>query len=561
MSILFLEGWGMPYGHEITFYIVAISPIILYSIDKFEEFEWKIPMKVILFLKIFVVLLIISTFFSIDIENSFEKCLNILSGFIFFIYAYNHRQNLRVNLEKIFIPMGVVFILYSLVVSIFSPFLKNILPTNTFQLVYSTVGNHNHLGDFLLIPFTYAIFEYLCNKNIKNLIFAFIFFIAIVFSFSRSAYVALAISIIYLLIWFQKKVNKKILFSSFFLIVLLAFFSFQYLQLGKVIFGNRELYFKQAVTSIIEKPSFGIGSGNFSLISNKYSDKNYLFTDSASSSHNIFLDYIVENGVFVGFLMIFAYSFIILKGRRDWYYFAIFALLINFQLDYTFNIYSILILVLIFSGFTINLENDESSVYPSILASICAVFGIYLILTNIIITTNQRAKWTFYFNPINKTISQNVISQLIIEKKYSESLNIMNLTSNMHLGDVDYMEYLAVNFEKFNNKKAAAIYYKKACDAVNRYDCFYFFKKIVSLDKSIFLNKDLKNNFNFFISEIYSAGLNMRNNKSLTDRFFLNRVFRIDKSSKLTHTEYINMVILICKQIDPVCKYNYFFNK
>jgi len=191
------------------------------------------------------------------------------------------------------------------------------------------------------------------NREIFESIFFFIFYFfglfALFFTFSRSAWLALAIGLFILLIslivqkdrWMIGRFLALVFFSAILLSIiarpyqdLLAVRIDANTRLEQKSISEREMYLGQAKKIIKDKPLFGTGIGNYtSVLNNEEGNKQPAYINQPV--HNGFLLLLAENGVisllfFAGFLIC-----LIIKDRRETYSWAIFvALLVLMMFDH-----------------------------------------------------------------------------------------------------------------------------------------------------------------------------------------------------------------------------------
>lgn len=372
---LVLESLGLPFSRGIAFIILSLGSILFFIGDIWNKdrinFD-KIYLVIILFLAL--------TFLAVLTSENFDKSLVVfiqyLSLLFVFYFVKNNSERLKTFIPGLLIALGIVFCIYSLILN--TGLVNFLIPGDGYQLVFSKFGSHNHLGDFLVLPMLVCLYAVTKeNKRLYTLPFLF-FFPCFLLSYSRSAYMSfLLVGSVFLanILW-KSKYKKKllvpvVLFSFVVSIVLLFFFATVFEsryspflnpvhKILAVKFGlkfkhfgaNRPEYWKTAIKSINEKPYFGVGPGNFVYASAKYSSiPNY----RTHSSHNIFLDVLVEYGLFAFIcftgiiILIIMYAF----KSHPLYFLLFIALLINFQTDYTFRIFSIALLGSIFVGIII----------------------------------------------------------------------------------------------------------------------------------------------------------------------------------------------------------------
>lgn len=369
-----LEGIGVGHIHFSIFYGYFLFPSLLFLISLFRKKRLFFPKKATYILGLFILFSLASSFFfSVNTEKSFESTLFYLSSFLIFIFFYNFKKEGKWVVSFLTLLGSFVFIavylLFRFNINLF-PFL--IEPSNGYQMVISYTGSHNHLGDFLglaIILVTYLA----TSKNRKilgiiNIFFTFFFLL----SFSRSSYTALLLTGVYYFLLLKKwtsirKLTKLILVLGSLFIVIFSFiivkestsipflrplniFIQKQFQLGnKDIFAERDKIFSQSIQLAKKRPIFGYGPGNYGLAITLIPAINFTPTETA---HNIFLEILVENGLPVLIIFLF-FIFLVIKScisSNSVYALLFIYLLMNFQTDYTYNIYSVFIFFMILAG-------------------------------------------------------------------------------------------------------------------------------------------------------------------------------------------------------------------
>lgn len=209
--LLIVEGFGIPFGHEAAVLLSIIFIPVLFVHMLFHK-KFIFPKKATLLFLIFLIITLISTAFSVNVSNSFQYLLFLLSMFLAFLISYNYKKQLEKPLIILIFTSSALFTIYYLILS--SHLLNLYTPQNGYQLVYSGILSHNHLGDFLVLPSILCIY-YLYNRRHYSLTisyqllaisFCFLSIPFIIFSYSRSAYLSIALTIVLLHVnYLQKK--------------------------------------------------------------------------------------------------------------------------------------------------------------------------------------------------------------------------------------------------------------------------------------------------------------------------------------------------------------------
>lgn len=355
LTIFIAEGLG--FERNTFLYIYTCLPAIISLFLLFLKKNIVIPKKLGLVFLAYLIIAFISFLFSVDKQNSFELALFYTSVFLIFIFFYNFKElGKKLITLEIFIG-SLIFIVYFIVTFLF-PSLKN-LQSNGYQLTRSFFGLHNHLGDFLGLTIIYF-------SLINKIPFVLILLPVFILSYSRSAYLSLLITSLFV------SVSKSI-FSKKFFLILIGFCLFFWVSFSisgenslfqqgltqfhqstgvetKSLDSNRFEYLRQSVLGFWESPILGWGSGNFGQVSYKFRQ---FPSDWTETPHNIFLSVLINNGI-LGLLPFLVLIYLILKhGNKTMPHYYLFVyLLVNFQTDYIYEIFSMFILFIILGALT-----------------------------------------------------------------------------------------------------------------------------------------------------------------------------------------------------------------
>jgi O-antigen ligase len=378
--VLLPELLGLPYGRVITVLSVALISMPLLTIFLIKNKRvlrgWKF--KVLLSV---IILVLASVSQSEDLVNSVFIASELFVVLAVAILVWVYLKPSEKMIAWLLILLGSSLSLYSLFLN--SAF-TSLTPRDGYQAVFSRFGSHNHLGDFLILSLISTVFLFLKEyRKVYLFVFALLFGF-FVFSYSRSAYMSFAV-VIFAFAAFSIKRNiskgKKIglfsvtalgiLLSSIFFFAtvfesalipfaapihnkLVADFGLRFKHFG----ANRPEYFKTAINSAKEKPIFGVGPGNFRYASAKYTS---IPGYTSHSSHNIFLDILSEYGIGLFLILLFLIMRSLSKSLKKptLFSFLFIALLINFQTDYTFRIFSVALLFATFISIILKQDTYE----------------------------------------------------------------------------------------------------------------------------------------------------------------------------------------------------------
>ncbi len=387
--ITVIEGFGVENGHELAGTIAIFAVPVLFVHMLFRKKELLFPRRLSILFVLFLLSQCVSTFLSVNINQSILYLFYSISIFLFSLIAYNYRKQFEKAIVVLIFSLSYLFTAYSL--ALHSNVFNLFIPQTGFQFVYSRFATHNHLGDFLALPIIICIYHLYQNRKMKKLYLCLISLIPFVFfSYSRSSYLSIAIAIFALYISHLRKFKSfpNNIFSRLF--VLIVFLLTAFLAIGtttlsqkQVIFssfnnflthneglqtkyfiGNRLEYYKAAFLSIEKSPLFGIGPNNFLIASKKYA---YNSTQGTTqSTHNIFTEVAVGQGLLGVLLFVSIIAFIFMNSRRTALFFVLLAMLVNFQTDYTYQMYSFLLL---FFAVAFILSDEKQSHLSQIMTS------------------------------------------------------------------------------------------------------------------------------------------------------------------------------------------------
>jgi len=385
VSILLLENLGVQFGRDMSLLLIILSAPLFFAGILITKRKIVAPKNASIFFVIFLIMSFISSIFSVDIQASMRYSLYLIALFLVFLYSYNHRKLIEKPITILIFSTALFLSLYSLL--LLTPFFSFLTPVNAYQFVFPRIYSHSHLADFLVLPTVISIYCLYARRNIALAIGSILFTVPfILFSFSSSAYFSLTITSLAIHFYFLiKKHSSKYRIVARLLILGLVLSSVFYLltvsrqaknqpilakthdllvqnkglNKYKDVLGYRFNYFNQAFLSIQQNFLIGIGPDNFSHASKKYTENRL---ESSMAAHNIFLEVLVGQG-FLGFIPFLGLIILFLiKSRKSALYFAFLGALINFQTDYTYQIYSFLLLFFVVAGLLATGKEIELSI-------------------------------------------------------------------------------------------------------------------------------------------------------------------------------------------------------
>ena len=518
---------GFKTYHQYFLLYYLIVPTLLYLYIFIKSHPLHFPPRLTFFSILFFSLGIISLFFSHDKQTSFEYFLFHISLFLIFIFFYNFKKTGEQFVYLLICLLGLFFIGYSLF-PFFPPHLEK-------QVVLASYASHNHLGDFLGL-FLILLLSY--HKRFFFIAFFSIFWFFI-FSFSRSAYLAFVLTAGLFFIQHRHTIRRSYFYiaaiSMGIILIVFAlvssqnitptsslfnpqqYFSKTMILNPRDLFSGRDIFAKQALQSMKEYPLFGIGAGNFLKASLKYNVGNNI----SDSAHNIFLEVATEQGIPAALLLL-AIALLVLSsilnhppacrqaGLPLGYLFLY--LLINFQTDYTYQIYLFLILTTIIAA-TAYKEKEEMTfplwLYGSV--NVILLGTLVLMTTSALLLKQNNPTQALSLYPLNRQAYIDAIKQnndgnapSLIKK----GLSVAPYDTGIILAASEY--YL-----KVGEKEKALLLYEKAYSA-NHLIAFSIMKQIYFLKKElhslkeaeIFLKEIIRSFHQIYVTESFKKELN-----------------------------------------------------
>lgn len=393
-----------PYFFVVSYLFIIVSPSFG-AVDKADT-QW--------FLLAFINLLALT--FNIFRFNSFQIPKAYFSLFTFFLFtsslslicAINPFEGLftLLNYLNIFITIFNLYLLISSNLNIIKHILYLITTLLCIELFFIYDSYFENLNDFdrsilsgtsgnviissfsvlLKLPFIFYLF-----LNQKSYPFKFIFIVIISLSCyyilflsgTRSAFIALVLMFLIVFIFNSSRFikNLKFIIPSFLIIVFLIYkFSTRIFVFFDSSTSARIRYYIEAVSVFFSSPLYGIGIGNWqivSLLKDKFFIEEY---QVPMFVHNDYLQVLAESGIFafISFLSIIIFPFYVIKDS------------LNFK---TLNLYIILSIVV----FSIDLFFNFPLSRPTILIFYTLSISLFLVL-------NKDLFSTFSFKKLNISI-------------------------------------------------------------------------------------------------------------------------------------------------------------
>ncbi|MFZ6035475.1 MAG: O-antigen ligase family protein [Patescibacteria group bacterium] len=479
--VFFLEGIGLQYGREAAFSLILIIPLSLFLLDVIRGKKIFMPGKMTTLFGLFVFFSAISVVFSVNVQRSFEYLLYCISTFLIFLYAYNHKDLIKIVPVFVF-AASAVFALYSAFINHFLPAgWEFLIPDRGFQYVFAYFKTHNPLGALLLIPVIMSFSYFVIGKKTGHLLLFLIMLPFFLLTYSRSAYLAF-IEAGLILMAYQVMQKKVSLFSAKTLIAALTIglcLSFFFLTVSyksapafiktangilqkrmglnnKTFLSNRNLYFRSALISIRERPFFGVGPNNFVYASALHATNTGAISWTAD---NIFLEVFSENGLLAGIIFVLVIAMIFVKADKK--HLSLFITLVSmfllFQTDSSQRNYSYLLLFFILAGLLYKegpVAGGGRLVFPLAIFLFTVAMSMFM---SVLFYDGRNYKIAFYLYPF----SQQALESHLTAMPPGKNGQFLRLYARLYSGDPRALSIIANNYLKTGDRETAHVYLKR----------------------------------------------------------------------------------------------------
>lgn len=480
--ILFLEGSGIGVGRDIALYLTIISPAFFFLLNSKKI---HVPKQVGILGGAFLLTSIISTLFSYDLSRSVPYVLFLSSSFLLMLYAYNNKEEIGKYMPLTIYTLAGIFSFLFFIKQVLNITLLSQFTTNGNQLTYPFFYSHNHLGDFLILPVVLLVYSISTQKipliKAISILAALVF---ILFSYSRSAYIALTAALIFIMLPAIKQTKKQRVKFLIPFILLFIVFSFFILTSAmeskpipfintarqilvqksglfayKTLLSDRPEYMRQGLKSIANHPFFGVGGANF-FYASRETTKNPI-TQIVLTSHNIFIDMLVELGVIAGGLFIAFVIMLFLRSEKKLFLVLATALLINFQTDYTFQIYSFFLLFLLLLALSYKEKEIILNPLAGFLTGSIPAFCAIIILVSFFLSFGHQYKASVAIYPFNREAYFPLISSETKQGNKNSVINYSDKQISAFPNDAQVLIFAGDVFSQINEEKKALFLYEK----------------------------------------------------------------------------------------------------
>ncbi len=426
---------------RLSFFLTLILSFFLFLSAKVEKKKIYIPIKETIFYLLFIIFSVISTFLAIEKEVAFESLLLYGAGYLFFLFSFNYQEEIKKAIKPFLVSLSMLAILAFSINGLFKlSFFKE-----SSSLFYAY--DHNQIGNFLVLGLV-SVFP--------SLLFL-LFFVFILFSYSRTAYLSLIL--IFILQLLKNKLNKKAaLIGGLIILVSLIFTVLTtcnlYLTRKKQLVGGRNIYFSYALSSIKEKPWFGVGPGNFYYAASK---RQVNYGEGTTTAHNIIFNVLAENGVLAGIFFILFILLIIYRRKKDINFLLFLALSLMFMFDFSYRYNIFLVLWFILGGLV--LDSKEKAEINMVIPALIVFIGAQVIIFGQILLNQGLWRQSLIIYPLQKKAYETAIEESIKLKNKQQAYYFLQKYDQLFgrsfqtiFKEIDYYQVLE------DKNKIAALY-------------------------------------------------------------------------------------------------------
>ena len=328
------------YLPKITIIYMLCLFLILYLIliRKLKE------IKIDKFLLLYVLSVFASFIMSIDMKTSlfgkylrYEGLLAIISYAVIYTAAANFYKIKKSHVE-LFLLSAAFITLYGILQYFgIDLILKDPIRSKWINIAYSTIGNPNFLGSYVVLVLPVSIFMWINFHKNRYLIYSCIYYLCLLCTRTRSAWLGFILSFILLIIFVIKnKINMKYLYIAiaFFsaITILLNFYGqnetkkkfvsiisdaqkvYEKSPKAEYAGSTRIFIWERAVKLVKNKPLFGYGPDTFGIVFMKNYKKDILHVignEIIDKAHNEYLETAVTCGlVTLAFYILFIFNVI-----------------------------------------------------------------------------------------------------------------------------------------------------------------------------------------------------------------------------------------------------------
>ncbi len=395
--ISLIEGIRFILDIRFLYYVLFIVPLILFLLDSSRTYT--LPKGYVWIVAIYVFFSTISLIHSKQFGDSLELYLRDISLILLSIYAHKQAQDIKIMLPRSIVFLSLLFIFVSVVLLITKDG-REFIAGVRLNLLFNPAYPHKAIGDYLTFALLICTYGFMVLRERKWLISLLLILPIFILSFSRTAYIAVGLTTLYMLIILRKKltyispglyvsVGINIFFAMFFFILFVTrinhsvFSAVQNsLEPSLSIFArpfllSRLPFWSMGLAAFQDVPFTGFGQGSFPFISYRYMTELFLPT---LTSFNLYIDTLAEQGMGASISLISLCVYLIWNAKKSTlYYFLFIALLVGFMGFSTFTYIQIWMIFFIVIGLILKQTRKNTYIITkSTLIAIASIGVVYI---------------------------------------------------------------------------------------------------------------------------------------------------------------------------------------
>lgn len=497
LATIITGSLALPYMDELNYKLLLALPLLLSILTLNSKIKPQLNKTLFVLLGGVFVTMLISFCFSRHYANSLVHLVRLLAGLSLFAFSIWFGPEIRPQLPKVLLLLGVFYSLLFLFLNYQSQSFGWLMPQNGYNLFFPIYRLHNHLGDFLVLPILALIYNLRQEKKLLlSISWLIIFTLLAFYSYSRSSYTALTAGLLVLLIT-QIKYKLKPYQLILGLLFILGTGSFLLLTTketapslswlnaveNKLLLNGRDQYWGVSLMAIKDHFWFGIGSGNFIYAMARYNNIPFNWTES---SLNIFLSIFSANGVFVFLAFVALLVWVIKNSNFGLSFILLIALLVNFQTDYTYEIVGMWLLFWLIMGLSIKNKPPlvNLSYHKLLLPGIIGLLLLSQLIITPILSQLKLYELAWLINPLNKANQEKLIVRQLFQQQYGLAKWQLKLYQRLYQAD-SINQYSSANYYLALEEPQQALSAFYQAYQWNPYTNLDLYRRIYTLEKSL----------------------------------------------------------------------------
>lgn len=346
--ISLIEGIHFILDLRFLYFFLFVLPFFLFLFD--PKKNYSVPKMVLVFSALYMGSSLVSLINSKQFGISAELFLRDLNLLLLLFYVYQHAEQIKKILPKMIMILALIFIAASLL-CLFTPYGREFIKGVRLNLLFNPAYLHKTIGDYLVLPLLISLHLVFVERKKLLLIPLSVMIPVFLMSFSRTAYITLAVSFLVFFFYHRERIKKKSLSLMLsiglnILFILGAFMLFvtrvnntalTLLQNNSSIQGmlharplifSRSPYWTMGIKGFLLEPFVGIGQGNFPYLSYRFTDELFV---STITSFNLIIDMLAEQGAFTVLCFILLVgTIVIVSNKKSLSFLLFFSLCISF---------------------------------------------------------------------------------------------------------------------------------------------------------------------------------------------------------------------------------------